>query len=308
MITQEQLTHTQAIRNWMSEQGVSQAQLARLAHIKPGTLSQVINDKYPTDASKWIAQIQQAIADYQPTGGGADTVVETSVYKLVHTACQMAVRNKNFAVCAAYVGTGKTFAAKAYAAAHNNAHLIEADPTMTTGVFVDALMQALALPPVRTVAAKFANIVKALKGSNSLLIVDEAETLTPKVLHLVRRLRDKAEIGVVMLGTEYLSGLIQPEHGQFDQIRSRVGFWPKVMQSISRDDCTAVVQAQLLDASDDVTERLWTYCKGSIRLLAEGLIPAINTYRKDKPLDVALVDSIATQALTLQPITIRSTL
>jgi type II secretory pathway predicted ATPase ExeA len=74
-----------------------------------------------------------------------------------------------------------------------------------------------------------------------LLIVDEAETLTPHQLHTLRRLRDLANVGIVLAGTEWLTGLIKPERGQFDQIRSRCGFWPETVRGITAEDAAALV-------------------------------------------------------------------
>jgi DNA transposition AAA+ family ATPase len=151
---------------------------------------------------------------------------------------------------------------------------------------------------------KFRAVVDALKGTNSLLIVDEAETLTPHQLHTLRRLRDLSNIGIVLAGTEYLTGLIKPERGQFDQIRSRCGFWPETIKGISAEDAAALVQSSLgtEDVADDVVARLYAYSRGSARMLVEGLLAAVKEFRKGRTLDVKLVDAVAKQALCLQSI------
>ena len=155
-----------------------------------------------------------------------------------------------------------------------------------------------------TTAQKFTAVVKALSGTGGLIIVDEAETMQPRALHYLRRIRDKAEVGVVLAGTEYLTGLIRPEHGQFDQIRSRVGMWPATVTGISRDDADEIVLATFDDAPPDadVLDAMWSYCDGSVRVLAEDLIPALRDYgtAKGTPLSPTLVQQIATQVLGLQ--------
>nr|WP_305888604.1 AAA family ATPase [Methylomonas sp. SURF-2] len=217
----------------------------------------------------------------------------------------MARRYRNFAVLSAFVGTGKTFAVRHYQRITPNTYLIEATPTMT----VQSLIKLLA----RTVAGyegkgsiddKFRATVDSLANTDSLLIVDEADTLTPHVLHTLRRLRDLANIGIVLAGTEHLTGLIRPAHGQFDQIRSRTGFWPETVKAITAEDAGALIQAAFgdEDVSDEVIKRLYAYSKGSARMLIEGLVAAIQQFRNGRELNVALVDAVAKQALCLQSV------
>ena len=42
------------------------------------------------------------------------------------------------------------------------------------------------------------------------------------------------------------------------------------------------------------------YCKGSARMLVEGLIAGVKEFRRGRALDVKLVDAVAKQALCLQ--------
>jgi len=291
------------IKVWMTERNYKQAALARLARISPASLSQILGGTYATPPGVLLVKIASAMKHADDTAADVVAAVETSVFRLAQTAFQMARRYRNFAVVSAYVGTGKTFAAKFYQRTTPNTYLVEATPTMT----VQSLIKLLA----RTVAGyegkgsiddKFRSIVDSLRNTDSLLIVDEADTLTPSVLHTLRRLRDLANIGIVLCGTEQLTGLIRPERGQFDQIRSRTGFWPETIKAITKDDATALVQAAFGEEviSDDVNARLFAYCKGSARMLIEGLVAAITQFRNGRELTVQLVDAVAKQALCLQ--------
>lgn len=293
------------IKTWMVERNYKQAALARLARISPASLSQILGGTYATPPGVLLVKIASAMKHADDTAADVVAAVETSVFRLAQTAFQMARRYRNFAVVSAYVGTGKTFAAKFYQRTTPNTYLVEATPTMT----VQSLIKLLA----RTVAGyegkgsiddKFRSIVDSLRNTDSLLIVDEADTLTPSVLHTLRRLRDLANIGIVLCGTEQLTGLIRPERGQFDQIRSRTGFWPETIKAITKDDATALVQAAFGEEaiSDEVNARLFAYCKGSARMLIEGLVAAITQFRNGRELTVQLVDAVAKQALCLQSV------
>ena len=292
------------IKAWIASRGYTQAALARLARVSASSLNQIIKGSYTTSPAPLLVNIESAILHADEATADAVTPVETSVYKLALTACRMARRYRNFAVFSGYVGTGKTFALKHYARTTPNTHLIEADPTMTPTGLVKKLAALVGVTPTGSIGDRFAAVVDLLKDTDSLLIIDEAETLTPHQLHTLRRLRDKANVGVVLAGTEHLTGILKPAHGQFDQIRSRTGFWPATVQAISRDDGAALVQSAFgtEEVAEEVVARLFAYSKGSARMLVEGLIAGIKEFRKGRELDVKLVDAVARQALCLQSI------
>jgi hypothetical protein len=290
---------------WMAEKSYKQAALGRLSRVASSTLSQILNGVYVTSPSKQLESVISAMRHEDEKNEDTVVAVETGVFKLAQTCCKRARRGRNFAVLSAYVGTGKTFAVKHYAATHPNTHLIEADPTMTQQILVKLLARrVLGTEGKGGMADRFNAVVDALRNTDSLLIVDEAETLTPHQLHLLRRLRDKANIGILLVGTEHLSGIIKPERGQFDQIRSRVGFWPETVRAITAEDAAALVQAGFgaEDVPDEVVQRLYQYCKGSARMLVEGLIASMQQMRKGRALSRDMVDYVAKQALCLQQI------
>jgi DNA transposition AAA+ family ATPase len=304
--TQADVALIERIQAWMAERKFSQAALARLSRVAASTLNQILNGGYVTSPTKQLGSVESAMRHADETTSDTVVPVETSVYKLAHTACQMARRYRNFAVLSCWVGTGKTFAVKQYAKTHPNTHLIEADPTMTQQTLVKMLARRVAgFEGKGSQADRFNAVVDSLRNTDSLLIVDEAETLTGKQLHLLRRLRDLSNVGILLCGTENLSGIIKPETGQFEQIRSRTGFWPETVRSITPEDAAALVQSGFgtEDVADEVVLRMYQYCKGSARMLVEGLIAGIKEFRRGRALDVKLVDAVAKQALCLKSLT-----
>jgi len=291
------------VTKWLSERGFKLVHLARLARVHQSTLTQILKGYYDSSPSKQLRAVEAAMRHRDDVELDVIAPVETTVYKLVHTACQMARRYRNFSVITGYVGTGKTYSLKCYKADNDNTILIEATPTMTTSSLINHLHRAvLGFDSKANLEIKFRDIVDALKNTNSLLIIDEAETLTPHQLHTLRRLRDLGNIGIVLAGTENLRGLISPEHGQFDQIRSRAGFWPETITKITLEDAAAMVQSGFGDREvpDEVIQRMYDYSRGSARMLTEGLIAATKEFGKGRSLDVKLIDAVAKQALCLQ--------
>jgi len=303
--TGEDITLITHILGWMEQRNYTQAALARLARISASSLNQILKGNYAVSPTKLLTSVESAIRHADETCADVVMAVETSVYKLAITCCTMARRYRNFGVLSGFVGTGKTFAIKHYTAMNPNTYLIEATPTMTPNSLIKLLAKMIAgVDGKGSINDKFQAVVDSLRNTDSLLIVDEAETLTPNQLHTLRRLRDLANVGILLCGTEHLSGLIKPEHGQFDQIRSRTGFWPPTVTAISEEDAAALVQSGFgaEEVSDEVVKRLYQYCKGSARMLVEGLIAGIQAFRKGRALDVKLVDATAVQILCLKPI------
>lgn len=300
--TQADITLIGTALAWIADRKYTQAALARLARISASSLNQILKGAYATSPAKLLASVESAMRHADEASGHAVAPVETSVFRLTNIACDMARRYRNFAVMTAYVGTGKTFALKEYRAKHPNTYLVEASPTMTQASLTKQLYRLVVGPGKGSIADKFDELVENLRGTDTLLIIDEAETITPNQLHTIRRLRDLAGIGVVLAGTEHLSGLIKPQHGQFDQIRSRAGFWPETVRGITAEDAAALVQSAFgaEEVAEDVIARLFAYCKGSARMLVEGLIAGIKEFRRGRPLDTKLVDAVAKQALCLQ--------
>lgn len=286
------------IIRWLNNQTGSgdkktQRMLGRASGVNQTTVQSVLKGTYPSSPTKWLKELDaatQRLDARDATHQGSIGFVETSVYRTVQAACKRAHLYHNFAVVAAYVGTGKTTGLKHYAEEHHKtALLIEATPDMTPTVLLDELVeltQAVVHKAHRysrgTKSDRMKGIIQALKGSDKLLIIDEAETVQPSTLEYVRRISDKAGIGVVLAGTEKLSPMVRDTQGRFGQISSRVGFWPEVIKAIDPSDCRALVEAAFradkVKLTTEIHDALWQCCGGSARVLMNNLIPGIRDY------------------------------
>lgn len=312
--TEEDQAGVVQIINWLNARKKTQAHLARLSRANVGTLNQILRATYTSAPGTHIQKLLQVIKvqDDRKSKSSVPFLEDTSTYKLVLAAAHRARVYKNFAVIIGYVGTGKTASLKQVADSQANTYLVEANPDMGPAALLQALVTLTKAEVVAknkyskgTAADMLDGLLKALEGTNSLIIVDEAETMAPRSLHYLRRLRDKAGIGVLLAGTLELARIIKPDHGQFDQIRSRVGYWPETITSITRDDADKIAAVAFPDHDIDtaVLDALWAFCQGSARVLVEDLIPAIRDYglAKGRKLDDKLVKQVATQALRLKP-------
>lgn len=292
------------VKKWLTEHDKSRAWLAKKSSIPSGTLSQILSGKYVSSPSRQLTTMLSVInVEDERLRDGTPGYVKGSVHKLMEVVCDRTRKHQNFGIVTGYVGVGKTRFSKEYRATHPQTVLVEASPNMTPGVLLCELLQQLNTAAPAGLDMKFRAVVAVLRGTNYLLMVDEAEKLSASALEYLRRIRDMAQVGVVLTGTEKLSSLIKPQHGQFDQVRSRVGMWPKTIERITRDDADDMARAALAEAgelSDEVLDTIWAYCDGSARVLTEILIPAIKDYGLGRSaLSAGLIEKIAATVLSM---------
>lgn len=302
--TPQDLDKASTVDKWLQEHQQTRSWLARKLRTSSSTISQVLTRKYPSPPTEWLDKMLSVLqVESERLIDGTPGYVEGSVHKLAFVVFDRTRKHGNYGVLVANVGVGKTRTAKEYRLRKPQTLLVEANPHMTAGSLLTEILDQLGVVVPHGVEAKFIQVVKALRGTNYLLIVDEAETISGMAAEYVRRIRDKAQIGVVLMGTTKLHAQIAPEHGQFEQIRSRVSMWPQTVEAISRDDADEIARAALPDEPlpDDVLDALWAYGAGSARMLTESLVPALRDYAVGKlKLSAKVVDEIAAKVLFLK--------
>ncbi|MFT4191662.1 MAG: AAA family ATPase [Comamonas sp.] len=306
--TEQDLAKVEEIKAWLADQKQSRSWLSKKADMPSGTLSQILSGKYVSSPSKKLDQLLTVLAtESERLAGGTAGYVQGSVHKLMRVVCDRTRTHANFGVVTGYVGVGKSRFCAEYRKINRMTLVVEVSPNMTPGVLLSELLKQLNTTEPAGLDRKFRELVRVLRGTNYLIVADEAERLSASAMEYLRRVRDLAGVGVVLVGTEKLASLIKPQHGQFDQVRSRVGMWPTTIQRISRDDADDMARAALGmpadqggagELADDVLDALWAYSQGSARVLNENLIPALRDYGlKHLPLTGKLVERIASTVL-----------
>jgi DNA transposition AAA+ family ATPase len=293
------------ILQWLDDNKKSRSWLSKKANIPTGTLSQILTSKYVSSPTRQLTQLVSVLeVETDRLKDGTPGYVKGSVHKLLQVVFDRTRKHQNFGVVTGYVGVGKTRTGKEYAVSHPMTLFVEVSPNMTPGVLLTELLEQLDVAVPAGLDNKFREVIRVLRGTNYLLIADEAEKMSSSALEYLRRIRDMAMVGVVLTGTEKLTTLIKRQHGQFDQVRSRVGMWPKTIERIARDDADDIARAALADAgelSDEVLDELWAYSAGSARVLTENLVPAIRDYGIGRaPISAELVQKIAEKVLFMQ--------
>ena len=296
------------IAGWLQQPGRTQTALARAAGLSTGTVSRILNGTWPSAPTAHLEGMLAAVErDLDRRADPPDVpFVATSVSETLDRIVRRAHQDRDFGVFFGRVGIGKTMALAHHAATHPRVSvLVEAYPGAGAPVVMRRLVEMLA-PGVRrrTVADMTAAVIDALRGSDRVLLVDEAETLTGQALLHLRRVSDVAGVGVVLIGTPELLTLVFDPDGKFGQITSRIGFWPPVVERITEEDARAIAESYLAAAGEgrelgsDVHEALWGACEGSARALRNVLRASVRYARRhSQPLTAEMVRSVERSAM-----------
>ncbi len=292
----------------------TRAKLARAAGLNSSTVSLIMTGTYPSPPAKHLKRLLEIIDRDQRRHREIVRLpyVETSVSRLVYSICHRTHLYGDIGLIAGRPGTGKTEALKRYASEVDSAILIEASYNMSAGLLLDELIERTKAT-VRTArngtrgtqAQRLRGVIDALIGTDHLVIVDEADTLTPANLEHLRRISDLGGVGIVLAGEPRLHGMVRDPDGRFGRIHSRIGFWPPVIRCITEEDCAALVEAA--HATDKVTltpelqDAYWQVCEGSARTLSK-LLPNVRDFGMGQghELTAKLIFTVAQQTMGIQ--------
>lgn len=287
----EDIANVRLINDWLNEKGHYLKYLSEAISVSGAQMSRVLSFKYNARCGRTLKKAIDFI-DRESLRSESDKgqkFVETSVYRIMTAACKRAQLYRGLSAVSAFVGTGKTLAAREYAKHNAGTILIEATPSMTAGVLLSELVKktnanvhSATTYGRGSLPEKMAAVITALTGTDSLLILDEAETVSPNAMEYMRRISDIANVGLVFCGTERLKSLIGDPHGRFGQVNSRVIFWPKVIKSITRADSDDLVRAALavegVTPDEAALNAFWEMGGGSARVLCHGLLSGVSDY------------------------------
>ncbi|WP_437616048.1 AAA family ATPase [Erwinia sp. V71] len=265
----------------MERKGYSQTQVARAVGKSVAVINQYLQDKYAGDVksidqlvSGFIAREAEKEKSQRITARYIQTVTSRKgmeVLKLAHLDGEINVINGD-------AGLGKTMILREYAAQNKDAILIEADPGYTARVVLEELCNRLGLSKRGNMHELSEACISALRDSGRLLMVDEAENLPYRALETLRRIHDKAGIGVVLAGMPRLIINLKGKRGEYKQLYSRVGLALSIGDALPQEDITAIACSMLQDAqNEDVSDALFRASHGNARRLFK-LVRGVSRY------------------------------
>ncbi|EDQ5929968.1 AAA family ATPase [Salmonella enterica] len=276
------------LKDVMDTHGYSQGQVARAIGRSVTAMNLYVQGKYNGD----IADMEERIGNFirrvrekqnalriderfVPTATASSGL---EVLSYAHQECE---------ICVLYgaAGLGKTMIIKEYARRDDTVILIEADPGYTARTLLEELCGRLRLSKNGNIHTLIDLCVEKLKGSGRLLVIDEAELLPYRALEVVRRLHDKAGIGVVMAGMPRLIVNLKGKRGEFAQLYSRVALALDLGNALARQDFDQIAVDLMPEAENQkIRDALYNQSKGNARRLfkmARGVYRMCDISKKD---------------------------
>lgn len=185
-------------------------------------------------------------------------------------------------------GLGKTTAIKEYVSNNSDTIFIEADLGYTVKVLFRKIHKILGMNGVGLINEMHEDIIKKLSGTGRLIIIDEAEHLPYRALELLRRIYDKAGIGILLVGMPRLYHNLCGNRGDYEQLYTRA-LYKISLEELKPEDVRAIVEKAAPD-SGELWKIFYEYCKGNARMLSNLLENAIETARlSNKPITPELI-------------------
>ena len=161
-------------------------------------------------------------------------------------------------------GTWKNYCRKKYTKEFLDSILIESDSGYTAKSLLKEIHRRLSLSGRGCVYDLMDEVVRKLNQSGRLLIIDEAENLPYRALEITRRIHDKTDIGVLLIGRNILLENLKGFNNQYDQLYSRVKY-TKIIDRLILVDIVKILETIGLDSK--LAETYLQYSDGNTRRL-----------------------------------------
>lgn len=274
------MTLINQIKQHLSQASITQAQLAREAGVNAGALSAYLNDNYKGN----IADVEAKLTAYLEKKAvqarefvEAPAFIETATSRQIFKTLEFAQIANCLATVYGMSGVGKTKAIQEFAKSHANVWLVTASPSrssLSEILYEIALELGISDAPRRK-GTLSRLIARKIKGTEGLLIVDEADHLPYEALEELRIMQEEAGIGLVLVGNDKvytrMKGGISPSH-EYARLWSRVAKNTSI-QKTKKADTQAVAAACGLETDEDALKVMQSITEtgGGLRILTQTL-------------------------------------
>ena len=231
---------------FMEQTGTRQSKVAKEMGLSPATISQFLNGTYVgnnTDIAKAVeGYIQIATARLKNKSatvfyeGLRNTQISTFGATYAHKNCEIVLLSGD-------AGAGKTTALEYYTSSHSGVIFVTADVcTSSATAILTEIAGAMGKSVSGTKSRIMKTLIDSLTGTNRLIIIDEADQLTFSALQAIRKLNDKAKVGILLAGNNkiYNQMVMGAKCTEFDQIRTRIFVRPKVSNEYTIDEVSYI--------------------------------------------------------------------
>lgn len=239
---------------------LSQAQASKEAGIESAggsKLNQWLQDKYQGDNDKIEAQLTRWLdsrlsareqrAEMPVAPDWVRTPTADKIFATLHYAKLAAV-----SVCVfGGAGVGKTSTCLAFGAQHNNVFIVTASPSATTyAATLRRIAQVIGLSGVSLRTADLEDkVITRLRGTQGLVIIDEAQLLSTDSLWGIKHIFDMAKVGVAYVGSEQVYSNLAGRRSELNAPLFRRISKKQALKQPTRDDVSVLLAAWGVDAT-----------------------------------------------------------
>lgn len=260
----------QELKALMVRKGYQQKQVAQLLGVSIAVVSLYLKGEYNGNVAEIDRKVDELIERDKAKVVEAkynDEFVPTLAARKGMDIMRFAHVEGEINVIFGAAGLGKTQMLKQYAKENSSAVLIETDPSCNPKVLLRKIAEAVGANARGVNNELLEGIVAKLKGSERLLMIDEAELLSTRSLEFIRRIHDLAGVGIILAGMPRLLVNLKGKNNELAQLYSRVGFACDLGNALPDDDLALLAESAL--GTDEFNAPLLKACRGNARRLSK---------------------------------------
>lgn len=260
------------VKNHLATSDVDQSTLAKRLGKSAALISLYLKDNYQGD----IESLEDDLRKYLKLVNAKKSrkklklnFEKTSVAQKILSMAATCQYNGELALCYGSSGLGKTTALEYLKKEGSGIILVDPDENATPRAILKQVADGIKLGYYDAMPEDFiANIVKKLKKSEYLIVVDEAENLKPDVFRTLRKIHDRCNgtCGLLFVGTERLYGNLAKRKGEFDYVLTRVSFKYQ-LKPLNLTDVKLLVKQVFPTAGDEIIKLFSQYTGNNARIL-----------------------------------------
>lgn len=275
------------LERFAQSKGLSYSKIANMIGIGGSTLSEIRKGTYKGQMEEYLMKIESFLERHKSgmkrITFSANTEVKRKIFFAIDTIKKYVASNAANEILGsakiAYIigraGIGKTHSLQEYRRIYGAKILfITAENGDNATVMMRKIARELKLDHKKRVYDLKEEIKTRLKFTETIIIIDESEHLTAKVIDNIRAIVDQTGIGLVLSGTEKLRHQITGLRGEYEYLYSRAVIW-MLLSELKLEDVDAIFRKFISDDLDYYKEEqivkivsyLYKETKGSARIL-----------------------------------------
>lgn len=271
----------QQIRSYLATQNISQSQFARQIGVSAGALSSYLNGSYKGNNAEIEQKITahfQLLESKQREFVEAPLFIETATARQIFKSCEFAQIAKCLVPIYGASGVGKTKAIQHFTEQHKgNVWLVTASPSRSS---LSEILYEIALelgindiPRRKGMLSRL--ISKKMKGTEGLLIIDEADHLPYEALEELRIIQEEVDIGLVLVGNDKvytrMKGGVRHDDA-YARLWSRMAKRTAI-HKVKKQDVSVIAKAWGLEQDEEALKVMHaiTETGGGLRILTQTL-------------------------------------